>query len=82
MFVCKSNYDVIKIILVPGANLIRHPAGLYSMYEATDIKTATLNGAEYIVSANQGVIKRYSAVELGTAEFDESRTARTVAMGK
>lgn len=62
--------------------MVRHPTGLYSMYQATDIKTALLNGAEYLVSANQGVIKRYSAQELGGTEFDESRMAITVANGK
>ncbi|XP_076103973.1 mesenchyme-specific cell surface glycoprotein-like [Mytilus galloprovincialis] len=58
-----------------GANLVRRP--VYSMYQATDIDIVTLNGQEYVLSANQGVIKRYAAVQGDT--FDESRRARTIA---
>ncbi|XP_052101347.1 mesenchyme-specific cell surface glycoprotein-like [Mytilus californianus] len=58
-----------------GGNLVRRP--IYSMYQATDIDTVILNGQEYVLSANQGVIKRYAAVQGDT--FDESRRARTIA---
>lgn len=50
------------------------------MYQATDIEMANLNGQEYLISANQGQIKRYTAAQ--GDEFDESRRARTIANGK
>ena len=53
---------------------------LYSMYQATDIEMVNLNGQEYLISANQGKIKKYTAAQ--GDEFDESRRARTIANGK
>ena len=62
-----------------GANLNHYP--IYAMYQPTDIATAILNGQEYIVSANQGVIKRYAAADGLTNSFDESKRARQISLG-
>ena len=50
------------------------------MYQATDIEIAVLNGQEYLVTANQGAIKRYTPAQ--GDEFDESKRARTIAVGE
>ncbi|CAC5363942.1 unnamed protein product [Mytilus coruscus] len=61
-----------------GANLLHYP--IYAMYQPTDIALAVLNNKEYIVSANQGVIKRYAAVDGLTNSFDESERARQISL--
>ncbi|XP_063435284.1 mesenchyme-specific cell surface glycoprotein-like [Mytilus trossulus] len=58
-----------------GGKLSNFP--VYSMRQATDIEIATFSGMEVILTAEQGMIKRYTAAQ--GDEFDESKRARTIA---
>lgn len=63
---------------VIGINIYPYP--IYGMYQPDAIRTVTIGGREYIVTADEGDSKDYSGLKLTTSGFDETKRVRDITL--
>eukprot|EP00105_Crassostrea_gigas_P022104 XP_011441489.1 PREDICTED: uncharacterized protein LOC105338188 isoform X1 [Crassostrea gigas] len=61
-----------------GINIYPYP--IYGMYQPDAIRTVTIGGREYIVTADEGDSKDYSGLKLTTSGFDETKRVRDITL--